>query len=77
MSAEESLAALIRRWAESQLLAPAEEQDLYDRFLKIVEPPLFETALEHYHGQFLAAARRLGIHRTTLKKKIGDAAKDP
>jgi DNA-binding NtrC family response regulator len=68
---EQSLAALVRRWAETQLLVPVEEQDLYERFLKIVEPPLFETTLEHYRGQYVSAARRLGIHRTTLKKKMG------
>lgn len=75
-SDEESLTALVRRWAESQLLSPVEEQDLYERFLKIVEPPLFEKTLEHYHGQYVSAARRLGIHRTTLKKKIEDSLKD-
>jgi two-component system nitrogen regulation response regulator GlnG len=73
---EESLAALVRRWAETQLLSPVEEQDLYDRFLKIVEPPLFEKTLDHYHGQYVSAARRLGIHRTTLKKKIEDSSPD-
>jgi two-component system nitrogen regulation response regulator GlnG len=72
VSDEETLAALVRRWAESQLLSPVEEENLYERFLQIVEPPLFEKTLEHYHGQFLSAARRLGIHRTTLKKKIDD-----
>ncbi len=73
---EESLVALVRRWAESQLLSPVEEQDLYNRFLKIVEPPLFEKTLEHYNGQYVSAARRLGIHRTTLKKKMGDYSQD-
>jgi two-component system nitrogen regulation response regulator GlnG len=69
-SDEESLAALVLRWADSQLLSPSEKEDLYERFLKIVEPPLFEKVLESYHGQFVSAARRLGIHRTTLKKKM-------
>ncbi|MCC6124080.1 MAG: sigma-54-dependent Fis family transcriptional regulator [Pirellulales bacterium] len=75
-SAEESLAALVRRWAESQLLDPVEEKNLYARFLNIVEPPLFEKTLERYHGQYLPAARRLGIHRTTLKKKINEFSQD-
>jgi DNA-binding NtrC family response regulator len=73
---EDSLAALVRRWTESQLLAPEEGQDLYDRFLRIVEPPLFEKVLDLYHGQYVSAARRLGIHRTTLKKKIEDSRED-
>jgi two-component system, NtrC family, nitrogen regulation response regulator GlnG len=37
--------------------------------LKIVEPPLLEAAMEHY-GQCVAAARALGIHRSTLRKKL-------
>jgi two-component system, NtrC family, nitrogen regulation response regulator GlnG len=73
-STEESLSALVRRWAESQLLEPAEEEDIYARFLQIVEPPLFEKTLERYRGQYLSAARRLGIHRTTLKKKMDEYA---
>ena len=76
VSDEQSLAALVRRWAETQLLKPEEEPDLYERFLRIVEPPLVEKTLEHYRGQFVSAARRLGIHRTTLKKKIDDYTKD-
>jgi DNA-binding NtrC family response regulator len=73
---EESLIELAHRWTESQLLAPVEEEDLYDRFMKIVEPPIFEKTLEHYQGQYLSAAKRLGIHRTTLKKKMDDYAQD-
>jgi DNA-binding NtrC family response regulator len=73
---EQSLAALVRRWAETQLLAPTEGQDLHERLLRIVEPPLFETTLDHYRGQFVSAARRLGIHRTTLKKKMDGSAGD-
>jgi two-component system nitrogen regulation response regulator GlnG len=73
---EESLAALVSRWAESQLLKPEEEQELYGELIEIVEPPLFAKTLEHYRGQYLAAAKRLGIHRTTLKKKIDDYTKD-
>jgi two-component system nitrogen regulation response regulator GlnG len=75
-SDERSLASLVRRWAQSQLLQPTDEENLYERFLKIVEPPLFETTLDRYDGQYLSAARRLGIHRTTLKKKCDEYSKD-
>lgn len=75
-SDEQSLAALVRRWAETQLLAPTEGQDLHERLLKIVEPPLFGATLDHYRGQYVSAARRLGIHRTTLKKKMDGSAGD-
>ena len=36
----------------------------------MVEPPLLAAVLERHHGQCAGAARRLGLHRTTLKKKL-------
>jgi two-component system nitrogen regulation response regulator GlnG len=41
--------------------------------LEVVETPLFEVALERHKGQVASAARVLGIHRTTLRKKLVDA----
>ena len=64
----------MRQWAELQLQDPAGAEDLYDRFLKLVEPPLLQAAMEHCGGQCLAAARRLGLHRTTLRKKLDGLA---
>ena len=64
------LAALVRQWAEAQLRDPQQAQDLYARLLELVEPPLLEAALASYQGQCAAAARRLGLHRTTLRKKL-------
>ena len=69
---EETIAGLIRLWAQTQLASPEEAQDLYERLLKLVEPPLLRAAVEHYGGQCLAAARRLGLHRTTLRKKLDE-----
>jgi len=69
---EEALAALIRSWTETQLQGTPEVQDLYERFLRMVEPPLLKTALQHAGGQCLAASRRLGLHRTTLRKKLDE-----
>jgi two-component system, NtrC family, nitrogen regulation response regulator GlnG len=69
-SPQEAVAALVRQWAEMQLDDPAGAQNLYDRFLKFIEPPLLQAAMEHCGGQCLAAARRLGLHRTTLRKKL-------
>ena len=62
----------MRQWAELQLEDPAGGEDLYDRLLKLVEPPLLQAAMEHCGGQCLAAARRLGLHRTTLRKKLDE-----
>jgi two-component system nitrogen regulation response regulator GlnG len=68
----ETIALFIRGWAQAQLEGPEEVQDLYERFLRMVEPPLLKAALQHSGGQCLAAARRLGLHRTTLRKKLDE-----
>ena len=69
---EEAIVALVRQWAKLQLEDPSAAEDLYDRCLKLVEPPLLQAAMEHCGGQCLAAARRLGLHRTTLRKKLDE-----
>jgi DNA-binding NtrC family response regulator len=69
---EESIVSLVRQWADMQLNDPAAAEDLYDRLLKCVEPPLLQAAMEHCGGQCLAAARLLGLHRTTLRKKLDE-----
>jgi two-component system nitrogen regulation response regulator GlnG len=61
---------LLRQWAETQLSSDQADGDLYEQLLALVEPPLFEAAMAHFHGQCAAAARRLGLHRTTLRKKL-------
>jgi len=64
-----SLVEALRRWAEEQLqLGPTD--DLYQRLLNLVEPPVLEAALKRHHGQVAAAARSLGLHRMTLRKKM-------
>jgi DNA-binding NtrC family response regulator len=67
---EAMLAAMIRDWARRELEQPTPVSDLYERLLKIVEPPLLQTVLQRNHGQFLAAAKELGLHRVTLKRKV-------
>ncbi len=69
---EEAIVALVRRWAELQFEDPTAAQHLYDRLLKVIEPPLLQTAMDRCRGQYLAAARCLGLHRTTLRKKFED-----
>jgi len=69
---QQAIASLIRQWAEAQLHNSEDACGLYDQLLKIVEPPLFTTAMDHYNNQCNAAARRLGIHRTTLRKKLDE-----
>jgi two-component system nitrogen regulation response regulator GlnG len=69
-SLEDRLADLIRQWAETQLAQPADEGQLYEDLLRVVEPPLLEAVLQRHRGQCAGAARTLGLHRTTLKKKL-------
>ncbi len=64
------LGALVRKWAEAESLRDPHAQDLYARFMALVERPLLETVLQRHHGQYAAAARQLGLHRITLKRKL-------
>ena len=65
-----ALSQFIRQWAESHLREAGDREDLYEQFLNLVEPSLFGTVLSHEHGQCAAAARKLGLHRHTLRKKM-------
>jgi two-component system nitrogen regulation response regulator GlnG len=67
---EGRLQKLVRQWAERELRADADIKTLYDALLQQVEPPLLEAALQKSKGECLAASRWLGIHRTTLRKKL-------
>jgi two-component system nitrogen regulation response regulator GlnG len=69
-SPESQLRSLLDRWTRQQLAAGESPQGLYEDFLRLVEPPLLAAALEAHRGQCASAARVLGIHRTTLKKKL-------
>lgn len=69
-SRQEQIAGWIREWGQLQLAGTAPTGDLYGRLLRLVEPPLLEVVVQHCHGQCAAAARRLGMHRTTLRKKL-------
>jgi two-component system nitrogen regulation response regulator GlnG len=61
---------LIREWAETRLRSGDDLKTLYDELLQQVEPPLIEAALQKSKGECLAASRWLGMHRTTLRKKM-------
>ncbi len=68
----EAIASLIRQWTELELQSAGRSGDLYDRLLKLVEPPLLKAVMEHCRGQCATAARELGVHRTTLRKKLDE-----
>jgi DNA-binding protein Fis len=73
---KEAIVTLIRQWTELELQLPDRAGDLYERLLKLVEPPLLKAVMEQCHGQCAAAARELGLHRTTLRKKLDDLSID-
>jgi len=69
-SAAAQLARLLRQWTLDQLAARETPEELYSQLLALVEPPVMRTVLARQHGQYAAAARVLGLHRTTLRRKI-------
>ena len=64
----ERLEHLVSDWATS-MLQQSTEDNLYPQLMRMVERPLFAAALKHF-GQCQAAAKKLGMHRTTLSKKM-------
>ncbi len=69
-SDEQQLRDLVAKWAAQRVRTPGVSAALYSDFLALVEPPFLEAAIRRHHGQCASAARVLGIHRTTLKKKL-------
>ncbi len=47
-------------------------QSLYEALIAVIDPAILPTAFSLSDQQYSSAARRLGIHRTTLKKKLDD-----
>ncbi|HEX3872467.1 MAG TPA: sigma-54 dependent transcriptional regulator [Pirellulales bacterium] len=70
------VASAVRDWARKQLDSNPNTEALYERMLEVVEPPLLEVAMKHHNGLQNAAARTLGLHRMTLRKKIQRAGEE-
>lgn len=71
-SAAEFVRDAVQRWVRDQLARDREPHEFYDQFLRLVEPPLLTAVLERHHFQCAAAARTLGMHRTTLRRKLDE-----
>ncbi|WP_425396334.1 sigma-54-dependent transcriptional regulator [Aeoliella sp.] len=69
---EQQLTEVSRARADELLSDPQLAGDVYNRFLNEVERPLLTRALDRFSGEYAPAARALGLHRTTLKKKLDD-----
>ncbi len=67
---EAAVTAAVRQWAEQNVGRADLVGQVYERLLEVVEPPLLQTAMKQHRGQCATAARTLGIHRTTLRKKL-------
>jgi two-component system nitrogen regulation response regulator GlnG len=65
-----NLGQAVAALANSLLEDPAHAGGVYDRFLEEVERPLFAAALSQHGNRCAPAARVLGLHRTTLKRKL-------
>jgi two-component system nitrogen regulation response regulator GlnG len=68
---DDQLRELVQAWTKARLKS-ASSTALYSELLSLVEPPFLETAMTKFHGQCASAARVLGIHRVTLRKKLDD-----
>jgi two-component system nitrogen regulation response regulator GlnG len=64
------IGALVRDWVREQSQGEAEPKELYDEMLKCVEPALLDEVLRQTNNNRVAAARRLGLARATLRKLI-------
>lgn len=54
----------------NQLWAEYSGNDLYEKFLSEIEPPLLEMTLQYCHHNQVQAAKHLGLSRGTLRKKM-------
>lgn len=66
----EQIGNLLREWTREAMDNPAWEGMLYEKLLELVEQPVFEELLAANDNQVLPAARSLGLHRTTLRRKL-------
>jgi two-component system nitrogen regulation response regulator GlnG len=63
---------VVREWAKERMVDPDRARDIYAAFLADAEPPLLQFVLEQTGHNRASAADILGLHRATLRKKLGD-----
>lgn len=73
LTLESTIHELLRRWTQDRLKRAGEVDDLYEQLLTMIEPTVLATVVAAHGGQVAAAARTLGLHRTTLRKKLDQA----
>ncbi len=67
---DQQLAELVARWAAQTLRESPQTENLYEQLLQRVEPSVLKAVMDQQRGQCTAAARTLGLHRQTLRKKL-------
>ncbi|NIJ36930.1 two-component system nitrogen regulation response regulator GlnG [Sphingopyxis panaciterrae] len=71
------IARAVDDWAREQMAVATSDGDIHARLEAIVEAALFRRVLRDVRGNQLEAARRLGINRNTLRKRLGQLDIDP
>jgi two-component system nitrogen regulation response regulator GlnG len=66
----ENVRATLSEWALVEAIAEGDDEELYERFLNVAEPPLLRAVLSACDNNRAQAARVLGMHRTTLRQKL-------
>jgi two-component system nitrogen regulation response regulator GlnG len=69
-SLDAQIQSLLAEWAAARLATGDHGDQLYEQLLALVEPPVLKTVVESQAGQLVSSARLLGLHRTTLRKKL-------
>jgi two-component system nitrogen regulation response regulator GlnG len=64
----ERIGALVRDWVRERSQGDKEPTELYDEMLKFIEPALLDEVLRQTNNNRVAASRRLGLARATLRK---------
>lgn len=69
-TAEENLCRQTTAWISERMDADDAADDLHQRFLGVIEPPLLAEIMARCSQNRTVAARWLGIHRATLRQKL-------
>ncbi len=70
LGSHDTLEKLAKQRATDLLDDPEAEGFVYEKFLEELEPALLASAMDRYSNECAPAARALGLHRTTLKRKL-------
>ncbi|MBA3941677.1 MAG: nitrogen regulation protein NR(I), partial [Sphingopyxis sp.] len=73
----DTIARAVDDWAREQLAGAEHDGEIHERLEAIVEAALLRRTLREVRGNQLEAARRLGINRNTLRKRLGQLDIDP